>query len=70
MLLDRLLLECGDHLSLLTAPATLDLSHDLDARVFDSLLEVAQAHVPTLILDVPHVWSAWARRFWSRRTTS
>lgn len=62
MLLDRLLTECGDHLSLLTAPATLDLSHDLDEGVFDSLLEVAQAHVPTLVLDLPHVWSAWARR--------
>ncbi|HEX2555302.1 MAG TPA: CtpF protein [Microvirga sp.] len=62
MLLDRLLTECGDHLSLLTAPATLDLTHDLDESVFDPLLEVAQSHVPTLVLDLPHVWSAWARK--------
>lgn len=62
MLLDRLLAESGDHLSLLTAPATLDLSHDLGESVFDPLIEVAQSHVPTLVLDVPHVWSAWTRK--------
>jgi len=62
MLLDRLLAECGDHLSLLTAPATLDLSHDLGESAFDPLLEVAQSHVPTLVLDIPHVWSAWTRK--------
>ncbi len=62
MLLERLLVDTGNHLSLLTAPATLNHSHDLHESVFDPLLEVAQSHVPTLILDVPHLWSAWTKK--------
>jgi pilus assembly protein CpaE len=61
VLLDRLLIKCDDHLSLLTAPAKLDRPYDLDANAFGTLLEIAQANVPFTILDVPHVWTSWAR---------
>jgi pilus assembly protein CpaE len=62
LLLDRLLVPCNDHLSLLAAPAALGKSYDLDETAFEQMLEVARAHVPTVVLDVPHVWTAWARR--------
>ncbi|WP_246728576.1 AAA family ATPase [Microvirga terricola] len=61
VLLDRLLAKCGDHFSLLRAPGTLDRCYDLAANAVDPLIEVAQSSVPFLILDMPHVWNAWAR---------
>ena len=61
VLLDRLLARCGDHFSLLRAPGTLDRCYDLAENAVDPLIEIAQASVPFLILDMPHVWNAWAK---------
>src|SRR5271155_715365 len=62
VLVDRLLSKCGDHLSLLAAPATLDRVLDFAEASFDSLLDAMRASTPWVVLDVPHVWSGWARR--------
>lgn len=62
VLLDRLLVKCEEHLSLLGAPAMLDKSYDLDESIFDRLLDVAQSSVPTVVLDVPHLWTSWSRK--------
>jgi pilus assembly protein CpaE len=62
MLLDRLLVKCNDHLRLLVAPAVLGRSYDFDETAFEQMLEIARAHVPTVVLDMPHVWTGWARR--------
>jgi pilus assembly protein CpaE len=59
---DRLLSKCTDHLSLLAAPATLDKVYDFGAEAFDSTFDVLRATVPCIVLDVPHVWTGWARR--------
>lgn len=61
VLFDRLLTRYDDHLSILTAPGTLGASYDLQAHAFSGLLEIAQANVPFTILDVPHLWTSWAR---------
>lgn len=61
VLLDRLLQKCGDHLSLLAAPATLEKSYDVQDGAIEQLIEVAQTSVPFLILDMPHLWTSWAR---------
>ncbi|MCJ2034606.1 CpaE family protein [Methylobacterium sp. J-068] len=61
-LLDRLLSKCSDNLSLLAAPATLDRTTDLSEPAFDNLLDLLRAAVPCIVLDVPHVWTAWSRR--------
>ncbi len=60
--LDRLLAKCSDHLSLLAAPSTLDREYDFDANDFDQLLEVAQRGTPNVIIDLPHVWTGWAKQ--------
>ncbi len=60
--LERLLARCSDNVSLLAAPASLDRTCDYGETVFESIVEVAQAGVPALVLDVPHLWTAWARR--------
>ena len=36
--------------------------YDLAENAIDPLIEIAQASVPFLILDMPHVWNAWARK--------
>src|SRR5471032_2800879 len=59
---DRLLSKCTEHLSLLAAPATLDKVYDFGTEAFDSIFDVLRATVPCVVLDVPHVWTGWARR--------
>jgi pilus assembly protein CpaE len=62
VLLDRLLAKCEDHLSLLAAPAVLDKVYDFAEGAFEQVLEIVQANVPTVVLDVPHLWTSWARK--------
>ncbi|MDP3407347.1 P-loop NTPase [Bosea sp. (in: a-proteobacteria)] len=61
-MLDRLLSRCSDNLALLAAPAMLDRTLDLPEDAFDQLFDLLRATVPCVVLDVPHVWSGWARR--------
>jgi hypothetical protein len=46
LLLDRLLVQCNEHLSLLAAPAVLGKSYDFDETAFEQMLEIARAHAP------------------------
>ena len=59
---DRLLSKCTDHLSLLAAPATLDRVYDFGTEAFESTFDVLRATVPCIVLDVPHLWTGWAKR--------
>ncbi|MGO9389903.1 AAA family ATPase [Rhodoblastus sp.] len=61
-LLDRLLSKCSDKLSILAAPATVDRCYDLHENAFDGLLDLLRASTPYIVLDLPHVWTAWSRR--------
>jgi pilus assembly protein CpaE len=60
--IDRLLSKCTDKLSILAAPATLERMYDFDETAFDTLMDVLRATVPVIVLDIPHVWTAWSRR--------
>jgi pilus assembly protein CpaE len=62
VLLERLLTKCEDHLSVLTAPANLAQSYDLEESTFVRVIELAQASVPFVVLDVPHIWTSWAKK--------
>ncbi|MGP2491588.1 AAA family ATPase [Mesorhizobium sp. PUT5] len=64
--LDRLLAQCAEHLSLLAAPSTLDRVYDFDAEAFSHIIDTAQRSAPTLVLDVPHVWSGWSKNTLSK----
>lgn len=61
VLLDRLLARCAEHLSLLAAPSVLDRTYDFSGDAFALLIEAARRGVPTVVLDVPHVWNEWTR---------
>jgi len=60
--IDRLLSKCTDHLSLLAAPATLEREYDFGAEAFDPALDALRGSIPYIVLDLPHVWTAWAKR--------
>lgn len=62
MVLDRLLSRCSDHLSLFAAPGTLDRPYDLDPHTCDTVLDVVRENVPWIAVDVPHLWTAWAKQ--------
>ncbi|MBZ8133779.1 CtpF protein [Afifella sp. IM 167] len=62
VLLDRLLTKCEEHLSILAAPATLDKTYDFEEDSFDHVLDIVQSNVPTVVLDLPHMWTSWTRK--------
>lgn len=62
MLLDQLLSRCSDHLSLFAAPGTLDRAYDLEPQACETVLDVVRENVPWIAVDVPHLWTAWAKQ--------
>lgn len=62
VLLDRLLQKHTDRLSLFTAPSMLDRDFDLDDQAFETVLDVVRGTAPTIIVDVPHIWTTWSKR--------
>jgi pilus assembly protein CpaE len=59
--LHRLLSRCSDHLSLFAAPGTLDCPYDLVPASCDVVLDVTRENVPWITVDLPHLWTEWAR---------
>jgi pilus assembly protein CpaE len=62
MMLDRLLARCSDHLSLFAAPGTLDRAYDLELSSCETVLDVVRQNMPWTAVDVPHLWTAWAKQ--------
>ena len=62
VLLDRLLQKHTERLSLFTAPNLLDRDYDLDDQAFETVIDVVRTAAPTVIVDVPHVWTGWSKR--------
>ncbi len=62
VLLDRLLQKHTERLSLFTAPTLLDRDYDLDEQAFETVIDVVRGAAPTIIIDVPHLWTGWAKR--------
>ena len=42
-------------------PATLDKEYDLEGEAFDPVVDLIRKSVPCAVLDVPHVWTTWAK---------
>ncbi len=62
VLLDRLLIKCGEHLSLFAAPAMLDRMYDAEESAYESVIDQVRASMPCVIVDLPHAWTPWARQ--------
>jgi pilus assembly protein CpaE len=62
VLLDRLLVKYTERLSLLTAPATIERDYEVDTDAYDAVLDLVRASVPCVVIDLPHVWTPWAKQ--------
>ena len=62
VLLDRLLIKCGEHLSLFAAPATVDRVYDAEPIAYESVIDQVRSVSPCVIVDMPHAWSQWTRQ--------
>ena len=62
VLLDRLLQKHTEYLSLFTAPSMLDRDFDLDEQAFETVVDVVRSAAPTVVVDVPHLWTNWSKR--------
>lgn len=60
-MLDRLASKAANHVNLLTAPVVLDRTFDFEEREFEQVVELSQKSTPIVVLDIPHIWSAWVR---------
>lgn len=61
VLLERLLLKRGDHLSLFTAPAALERDYDAIPESYEAVIDAVRQSCPCVILDLPHGWTPWIR---------
>jgi pilus assembly protein CpaE len=61
VLLDRLLVKRGEHLSLFTAPATLEREYESAADAYIAVIEAVRQSTPCVILDLPHAWTPWLK---------
>jgi len=61
VLLDRLLIKRGEHLSLFTAPAALERDYDAVPESYEAVIDAVRQTTPCVILDLPHGWSPWIR---------
>ncbi len=62
VLLDRLLLKNGDHLSLFTAPALLERGFDAEPSAYEAVIDAVRRMTPCVIVDIPHAWTPWVRQ--------
>jgi len=62
VMIERLLTKCSEHLNLMSAPGTLDRDADYDADAFEPMIDIICQSTPVLAIDVPHLWTGWARR--------
>jgi pilus assembly protein CpaE len=61
MLLDRLLIKRGEHLSLFTAPATLERDYDAVPEAYETVIDATRQMSPCVIVDMPHAWTPWVK---------
>jgi pilus assembly protein CpaE len=61
-LLERMMVRCTERLSLFAAPATLDSTYEISAEAYEEVATKIRATAPFVIMDLPHIWSAWMRQ--------
>jgi pilus assembly protein CpaE len=61
-MLDRLITACGDKLSILAAPSTLDRTYDFAFRNYEPMLDILRNTAPYILYDMPHQWTDWYKK--------
>src|SRR5271163_3438559 len=62
VLLERLLVKAGDHLSVFSSPAVLDRIYETEPAAYEAVLDAVRRMTPSVIVDLPHVWTPWVRQ--------
>lgn len=62
VLLERLLIKCGEHLSLFAAPALVDRVYEADGSAYEAVVDQVRNTAPCVIVDLPHNWAGWTRQ--------
>lgn len=62
VLMDRMMVRCSERLSLFTAPANLEGDYDIASEAFEEVTQKIRNTAPFVVLDLPHVWTAWKRK--------
>src|SRR5262245_2881530 len=62
VLLDRLLIKYGPHLSLFPAPALLDRDYEVSDNAYETVVDQVRNSIPCVVVDLPHVWTPWSRQ--------
>jgi pilus assembly protein CpaE len=62
VLLDRLLLKVGEHLSLFTSPASIDRNYETEPATYEAVLDAVRRMTPCVVVDLPHAWTPWVRQ--------
>jgi pilus assembly protein CpaE len=61
VLLDRLLVNAGERLSLLAGSGGIDREYAVDAHAVDTVLSALRQSVPFTVADLPKQWSPWVK---------
>ncbi|MEI9996312.1 MAG: pilus assembly protein CpaE [Rhizomicrobium sp.] len=61
VLLDRLLVKRGDHLSIFATSALIDREYEAPADAYESVLDAVRQSTPCVIVDLPHLWAPWVK---------
>lgn len=62
VLLQRFMVNYGEHVQVLSAAPSLEGDHYIDPRALEALIEIARRNAPWVILDLPHIWLEWVRQ--------
>jgi pilus assembly protein CpaE len=62
VLMERMMARCTERLSLFAAPATLEQDYDISPEAFEEVTQKIRGSAPFIVLDLPHVWTAWKRK--------
>src|SRR5476651_661230 len=61
VLLDRLLIKRGEHLSLFTSPAVLEREYDAVPEAYEAVIDAVRQTTPCVVIDLPHAWTPWMK---------
>jgi pilus assembly protein CpaE len=59
---DRIAVQCGERLRILTAPASLQKEDHLDPDHVDTLIRRVRRLSSFVVLDLPHTWAPWVKQ--------
>jgi pilus assembly protein CpaE len=60
-LIDRLLTKCGEKLSILASPGSMDREINIEAHGVETILSIIRSTVPMVVVDVPNMWAPWIK---------